>query len=185
MLRSKLVFPHTASIPHSLPIHNPLTVLLSKSLSQAETRGQAAGAGAAVIKSPHARPTSAPSNPLAALPTGGIMGPPAAHGLRTTSSPLQARGALGKSEGAIGFTGALRWWLRPTQPCQREGLEGGEGARGRGGRGRCHDVRGIRLRARISLRRETRADGCRCYIMIGNVYSFSLVVNVCKDGLVP
>ena len=93
-------------LPSFIP-HPPSTILFLKPLSQAQTREQAAGTGTAEKSFPHARPTSASSNPLATLPIGGIMRPPAAHGFRTTSSPLQARGALG-SEGAREFPGASR-----------------------------------------------------------------------------
>ena len=71
----------------SFPIHQPLMIFLMKPLPPAQTRVRAAGAGTAENTSPRARPTSASSNPLATLPAGGIMGPPAAHGFRT-SSPL-------------------------------------------------------------------------------------------------
>ena len=95
----------------SFPTHHPLPILLMKPLPQAQTRVHRDTAENA---SQHARPTSATSNPLAALPTGGIIEPPAAHGFRT-SLPLQAKGALGRSEGARGFPGSSRRWLPPTQ----------------------------------------------------------------------
>ena len=98
------------------PTHHPLTILLMKPLPQAQTRVQAEGAGTAEIASPHARPTSASSNPLASLPIGGITGPLAAHGFRT-SSPWQARGALGRSGETRGCPGASRLWLPSTLPC--------------------------------------------------------------------
>ena len=75
----------------SFPTHHPLTVLLIKPIPQAQTRVQAAGAGTAEKTSPHKRLISASSsNPLAALPTGGIMGPPAAQWFRTRNSPFVA-----------------------------------------------------------------------------------------------
>ena len=58
------------------PTHHPFTILLMKLLPQAQTRVQAAGARTEEKLSPHARPTSASSNPLASLSTGGIMEPP-------------------------------------------------------------------------------------------------------------
>ena len=89
ILHSELAFPRTVSTPHSLPNHHPLTILLPQPLPRAQTRLQATGTGTEEETSSHAHLTSASSNPLAALPTGGIMGPPTAHGLRTIISPLQ------------------------------------------------------------------------------------------------
>ena len=86
-------FPSHDSHP-SFPTPHPLTILLLKPYPPAQMRVQVAGARTAENVSPHARPTSATSNPLAVLPTGGVMGPPAAHGFRT-SSLLQARGERG------------------------------------------------------------------------------------------
>ena len=57
--------------------HHPFTILLLKPLPQAQTHVQAEGTRTEEQSSPHARPTFASSNPLAALSTGGIMEPPA------------------------------------------------------------------------------------------------------------
>ena len=106
ILHSELAFPRTVSTPHSLPNHHPLTILLPQPFPRAQTRLEATGTGTKEETSSHAHPTSASSNPLAALPTGGIMGPPTAHGLLTKISQVQARGALVRSERARGFPGA-------------------------------------------------------------------------------
>ena len=89
------------------------------------------------------------------------MGPLAAHGLRTTSSPLQARGALSRGDGAgggsRGNTGAAppNATLLAGWPRGRGGYRGGV---------RSHDAKGIRSRARTTpWTRETRGGGCRCY----------------------
>ena len=66
----------------SFPTHHPFTILFVKPLPSAQTRVQAAGTGTEEKAFPHARPIPASSNPLAALPTGGIMRPPAAQVLR-------------------------------------------------------------------------------------------------------
>ena len=87
----------------SFPTHRPLTILRMKALFKAQRRMQAVGAGTAENASPHARPTPASSDSLAAFPTGGIMGPTAAHGFRTTYSPLQARGPRAEMRGQGGF----------------------------------------------------------------------------------
>ena len=128
ILHSELAFPRTISTHHSLPNHHPLTILLPEPLPRAQTRLQATGTGTEQETSSHEHPTSVSSNPLAALPTGGIMGPPTAHGLLTIISPVQVRGALVWSERARGFPGVSLRQLPPTQPgyLSREVLGEGE-----------------------------------------------------------
>ena len=142
ILHSELAFSRTVSTPHSLPNHYPLTILLPQPLPRAQTGLQATSTGTEEETSSHAHPTSASSNPLAALPTGGIMGPPTAHGLRIIISPLQAR-----SEGARQFPGASLRYLPPTQSgyLSREVLGEGELT----WRKRCKDLKGIMSQRRI------------------------------------
>ena len=76
-------FPLHGFYPPFLAYHT-LTFFSMKPLPQPQTRVRAANAGTAKNALQHARPTSASSNPLAVLPTGGIGGPLAAHGSNPT-----------------------------------------------------------------------------------------------------
>ena len=154
LLFPNLVFPRTTSTPHSPPppiydfAHVPPP-------SGTDAAPQAAGAGTERKSSPHTHSTSASSNSLSALPTGGIMGPPAAQVNRCRRG---WRWAEVRGKGVLRCITVVV--ARPNATLLARGPHG----RGVNQGGRCHDVKGIKSRARTSPRsRESRTGGCRSY----------------------